>query len=60
MNHVIGGQNLGADGEWTRISGVYTPSSGVIAEDADLENAYFCVYIDPLNGKNFMFQQSMN
>ena len=55
MNHVIGGQKLGADGEWTRISGVYTPSSGVIAEDADLENAYFCVYIDPLNGKNFMF-----
>ena len=54
-NHTIGATVISPDGKWHSISGSYTPSSSVIASDADPTNARFGIYINPCNGKGNLF-----
>ena len=49
-NHVIVGTTATSESGWHRISGSYTPRHDEIADDADLENALFCVYVNPTDG----------
>ena len=37
---------------WHHVVGEYTPSYNKIAADADLENAYFCIYSDVISGSS--------
>ena len=55
MNHTVDNTKLSSDGAWRTVTGSYTPKSGVIAADAALGDAWFCVYFNPTGGKNNMF-----
>ena len=55
MNHVTGYLKFAPSSGWQTVAGTYTPKSTVIAADADLDNVWFCVYLNPTDGKNNMF-----
>ncbi|MGN1122155.1 MAG: sialate O-acetylesterase, partial [Eubacteriales bacterium] len=52
MNHVTGYSKFAPSSGWQTVAGTYTPKSSVVAEDADLDNVWFCIYLNPTDGKN--------
>ncbi len=46
-NHVLDGTLATSQSGWHHVKGTYTPSYSDIAEDADIENALFCIYANP-------------
>ena len=46
-NHVLDGTAATSSSGWHHVKGSYTPSFDNIAADADLENALFCIYVNP-------------
>ncbi len=50
-NHLITAGSANSSTGWIHVDGSYTPSTSSIAADANLENGYFTIYSNPVNGK---------